>query len=89
MTARRVLYTSSNGDSWYLSRSRDGHLAVSHEPNAPSGGKPFQVDLGTFLAAGNQGPQHQALRQLISELVEPRGAKGAPARVQAEYDDHE
>ena len=81
-TKRRVLYTSSNGDRWYLCRSRDGHLAVSHEPNSPSGGKPSQVDLSTFLAAGNQGPEHQALRQLIAELIEP-------SRVPAEYDDHE
>ena len=80
-TKRRVLYSSSNGDRWYLC-SRDGQLAVSHEPNSPSGGKPSQVDLSTFLAAGNQGPEHQALRQLIAELIES-------SSVPAEYDDHE
>ncbi len=70
-TQRRKLYTSSSGDSWYLCRGRDGGLVVSHEPNVASGGKSSQVDLGTFLAARNQGPEHGSLRQLIAELVDP------------------
>lgn len=78
---RRKLYTSSSGDSWYLCRGRDGSLVVSHEPNTPSGGKSSQVDLSTFLAKSNEGPEHQALRQLIGELVEPTQL--------AEYDDHD
>jgi hypothetical protein len=68
---RRKLYKSSSGDVWYLCRARDGSVVVSHEPNASSGGKFSQVDLSTFLAKENQGPEHQALRQLIAELVDP------------------
>ena len=82
MATRRKLYTSSSGDSWYLCRSRDGSLFVSHEPNAPSGGRPSRVDLSTFLAEGNEGPEHQALRQLIGDLVEP-------AQLAPEFDDHD
>ena len=82
MTAQaRELYTSPNGDTWSLCRSDDGRLAVLHEPNVPSGGKPSYVDLGTFLMEGNRGPEHQALRQLIGTLIEPP--------LQAEYDDHD
>ena len=44
---------------------------VSHEPNASSGGKVSQIELSDFLAKQNQGPEHQALHQLIAELVDP------------------
>jgi hypothetical protein len=70
-TQRRQLYESSNGDSWYLCRGRGGKLVVLHEPNRASGGTPSQIDVGTFLTEGNNGPEHQALRQLIGELVDP------------------
>lgn len=70
-TQRRRLYTSSNGDKWYLCRERSGGVVVSHEPNAASGGQTSQIALSDFLAKQNQGPEHQALRQLIAELVDP------------------
>ena len=70
-TQRRRLYTSSNGDKWFLCRERNGGVVVSHEPNVSSAGKVSQVELADFLAKQNQGPEHQALRQLIAELVDP------------------
>ena len=70
-TQRRRLYTSSNGDKWYLCRERSGGVVVSHEPNRASGGQTSQIALSDFLAKQNQGPEHQALRQLIAELVDP------------------
>jgi hypothetical protein len=70
-TQRRELYASPNGDVWYLCRERSGQIVVSHEPSLSSGGKSSQVDLGTFLAPGNNGPEHQALLHLIGELVDP------------------
>ena len=83
MTAQaRTLYTSSSQDTWSLSRNRDGDVVVFHQPNRASGGKPSEIDLSTFLAKGNQGPEHQALRQLIGELIESNN-------IQAEYDDHD
>ena len=78
----RTLYTSTSGDTWSLCRSRNGDIVVSHQPNRASGGKPSEVDLSTFLAKGNEGPEHQALRQLIGELIDSN-------HVQAEYDDHD
>jgi hypothetical protein len=53
-----------------------------HEPNNASGGKPSEIDLGAFLAERNQGPEHEALRQLIGELIESNS-------IEAEYDDHD
>jgi hypothetical protein len=82
-TQRRKLYTSSSGDRWYLCRGRDGRIVVSHEPNEASGGKPSQVEIGVFLAKGNRGPEHQALKQLIGELVDPA------FRPAEEFDDHD
>jgi hypothetical protein len=84
-TRRRKLHTSSNGDIWYLCRGVEGNIFVSHEPNGPSGGKPSQTDLGAFLAKGNHGPEHQSLRQLIGELIEP-STNFRPAE---EFDDHD
>lgn len=35
----RELYSSPNGDRWYLARDVDlGEVFVRHEPNIPSGG---------------------------------------------------
>jgi hypothetical protein len=82
-TQGRKLYTSSNGDSWYLCRSRNGRIVVAHEPNASSGGKRSESELGIFLAKDNQGPEHQSLMQLIGELIDPNFK---PAE---QFDDHE
>ena len=70
-TQRRQIYISSNGDKWFLCRERSGSVVVSHEPNAESGGETSQVDVAEFLAKGNCGPEHDALRQLIAELIDP------------------
>lgn len=79
----RALYANSNGDTWSLQRNRDGDVVVSHQRNGASGSTPAaEIDLGTFLAKANQGPEHQALRQLIGELIESN-------EVPAEYDDHD
>jgi hypothetical protein len=78
----RALYTSSSGDTWSLCRNRGGDVVVLHEPNHASGGKPSETDLGTFLSEPNKGPEHQALRRLIGELIDSNN-------VEAEYDDHD
>lgn len=67
---RRHLYSSANGDAWYLERSLQGDLAVVHEPNAPSGGETSHVPIATFLARGPLGPEHQELLRLIGTLVD-------------------
>ena len=59
----RAIYTSSSGDTWFLCRSPKGEIVVSHQANDAPGG-PSEVDLSTFLAKGNTGPEHQALPEL-------------------------
>ena len=78
----RTLYASSNGDTWSLGRNPNGDIVVLHQPNPASGGRQAEIDLAAFLAKGNHGPEHQALRQLIGELIES-------SHVPAEYDDHD
>lgn len=46
----RELYSSPNGDRWYLARDVDlGRVFVRHEPNIPSAGKVAHIELGAFL----------------------------------------
>ena len=78
-TQRRRLYASPKGDAWFLCRGRGGRLVVLHEPNR-SGAKPTQIDIGTFLAERNNGPEHQALLHLIGELVDPAHSPGKQTR---------
>jgi hypothetical protein len=67
----RVLYESANGDVWRLVRDPQSGIAkVQHEPNASSGGRASMIEIGTFLRAGANGPEHQALLQLIGTLID-------------------
>jgi hypothetical protein len=76
----RLLYSSSNGDRWYLARegsaqegsAREGsqHVFVTHEPNPSSGGRVSHLEIGEFLLREGHGPQHQELLRLISTLVQ-------------------
>jgi hypothetical protein len=69
----RELYSSSNGDQWFLVRdTASGEVFVRHEPNAASGGEAARIEIGEFLIRGVYGPQHQALLHLIGTLVEGR-----------------
>ena len=81
---KRELYRSSNGDKWFLAReSETGSLIVRHEANAPSGGQVTDVDIATFLAAGERHPEHDALLRLLGTLVDNaprRRAKKSPDR---------
>ena len=70
-TQRRRIYTSSNGDKWFLCRERSGKVVVSHEPNQSSGRETSQMQISDFLAKQNLGPEHKALYHLIAELVDP------------------
>ena len=70
MTVERIeLYSSPNGDRWFLSRDpATGAVFVRHEPNAPSGGQPSHIDIGAFLSRGPRNPEHKALLHLIRTL---------------------
>src|ERR1700757_4330364 len=69
--ATRELYSSPNGDRWYLARDvESGQVFIRHQPNRPSGGKAAELEVGAFLRGGGQGPEHQELLRLIGTLVE-------------------
>jgi hypothetical protein len=70
----RELYSSPNGDRWYLCRDTSGRVFVLHRANIPAGGHISQIELGVFLARGH-GPEQQALMQMIGSLVEPAPAE--------------
>jgi hypothetical protein len=72
----RELYSSSNGDRWYLCRKTSGKIFVLHQANIPAGGRVSQIELGDFLARGC-GPEQQALLQMIGSLIEPAPAETA------------
>ncbi|AWN44843.1 hypothetical protein DK389_28630 [Methylobacterium durans] len=80
MTAdRRELYASRNGDQWFLARSATtGSPVVLQVPNQPSGGRPTEIELGSFLVGGG-GPEHQELLRLIGTLIEGTSFGDAPA----------
>jgi hypothetical protein len=68
---RREIYSSPNGDRWFLARDPTaGRLFIRHEANVPSGGHATDLDLGAFLSGGRRNPEHQALLNLIGTLVE-------------------
>lgn len=80
----RELYRGANGDRWLLARGpASGRVFVRHEPNLPSGGRAADIEIGTFLAAGGQGPEHQELLRLIGTLAEEGTADPAPGNTDA------
>ncbi len=69
-TAMRELYSSSNGDRWFLVlERRSRRIFIRHEPNVASGGDTSLIEIGEFLTR-NHGPEHQELLRLIGTLTE-------------------
>ncbi len=67
---RKELYRSSNGDRWYLAKDPDAHrVFIVHEPNAASGGRNTEIELGSFFNRSGHGPEHQELMRLIGTLI--------------------
>jgi len=61
-----LIYESSNGDAWCLTRDPvTGARAVLHRPNPRSGGQASYIGIDKFLSEGANGPEHQALRRLM------------------------
>jgi hypothetical protein len=69
MKKARKLYSSPNGDRWYLIRDVSGEVFIRHEANMASGGHVAHIEIGAFLSSG-QGPEHQELLRLIGLLIE-------------------
>ena len=72
MKKARKLYSSPNGDRWYLIRDVADEVFIRHEANADSGGQVENLEVATFLGSG-QGPEQQELIRLIGTLVETEG----------------
>jgi hypothetical protein len=86
----RELYSSPNGDRWYLARDADsGQVFIRHEPNLPSGGQASRIEVGEFLGRG-EGPEHRELLRLIGTLVERDHSfeRGAAARIKSHAKSH-
>ncbi len=67
---KRELYSSPNGDRWFLARdSATGNVFIRHEANIPSGGRITEIDIGTFLTRGPRNPEQHALLFLIGTLL--------------------
>ena len=70
--ASKLIYESSNGDSWSLTRNPiTGARAVLHRPNSRAGGQVSYIEVDKFLSEGANGPEHQALRLIIEESARP------------------
>lgn len=81
-TPNRLIHASTNGDRWHLLLDpTTGHSLVRHTGNAASGGHVTEFSLATFLASGRNGPEHQALWQLIGTLIDATGPAQPPAAV--------
>ena len=87
----RELYSSPNGDRWYLARDVDlGQVFIRHEPNLPSGGQAAHIEVGAFLGRGGQGPEHRELLRLIGTLVERDHSsdRGTATRIKSHAKSH-
>ena len=65
----RLLYASSNGDSWHLVRDSKRGVAVMHVPNDASGGRAEFLSIAEFLTSGS-GPEQEELIRLIGTLID-------------------
>jgi hypothetical protein len=66
----RLIYSSPNGDDWFLCcEGASGSVYVKHRANASSGGHETDLDIGDFLNRGPRNPEHEALLRLIGTLA--------------------
>ncbi|MBV8400386.1 MAG: transglutaminase family protein [Acetobacteraceae bacterium] len=62
-----TIYASSNGDRWELIQDTVNSRAfVRHKANESSGGHETDVSIDDFMRRNGSGPEHAALRHLIS-----------------------
>ncbi len=60
----RKLYSSPNGDRWYLTGEASGEVFVRLEDNIASGGHVTHIEIGTHLCSGLGVRAHHAFRAL-------------------------
>jgi hypothetical protein len=68
MSQQRKIYQSENGDSWWLCRDGSG-VFVLHEASVASGGTVTRVELAKMLRNTSNGPEKQALLEMIGGLT--------------------
>jgi hypothetical protein len=69
ISEKQLLYSSANGDRWFLCREAGtGKLIVRHDPTPSSGGLPTDTDVDDFLARNGPGPEFQELRRIPSTM---------------------
>ena len=68
MPEEQLIYSSENGDRWVLVHAfGSARLIVRHTANLSSGGQVTDTEADEFLAHGRSGPEHVALRRMLSE----------------------
>ncbi|MGE5537055.1 MAG: hypothetical protein ACM30I_00440 [Gemmatimonas sp.] len=75
----RLIYSSPNGDDWFLCRDDAGRAFVKHRANVSSGGHVTDSDIGDFLNRGPRNPEHEALLRVIGTLVGDHSSVAASA----------
>jgi hypothetical protein len=69
MADQRLIYSSENGDQWFLIYEFGAAQAfVRHQANPSSGGQVTDTPMDEFLAQDRSGPEHLALRRILDEL---------------------
>ena len=67
-----LIYRSQNGDVWHLLREApSARIVVRHTANAASGGRVTDLTVEEFLSIDGAGPEHAALRTLLTKLAQP------------------
>ncbi len=65
-STRQPIYSSQNGDRWWLIREEpSGRSIVRHEANQSSGGHRTDMEVEEFLSQAGPGPEYAALRRII------------------------
>jgi hypothetical protein len=66
----KEIYSSSNGDRWFLDHDADsGRVYIRHVANAASGGHKTIIEIDAFLSGQRGSPECQALIRLIGTLA--------------------
>jgi hypothetical protein len=67
----KELYTSANGDVWYIARdTQTGRVFVRHRANAKSGGHTTDTDVKEFLKRPGEPPEKQALVRMAGHYFD-------------------
>ncbi len=62
-----LIYSSQNGDRWWLVRDAvSGRSTVRHAANLSSGGHRTEMGVEEFLSQSGSGPEYDALRSILA-----------------------